>query len=77
MNRKVVSEISQLEDIFVLNKKNLSTTTTKKSGYFQIKGSVGDTLQFSSVQFKGVTIVLKRQNVETDLVFVKMESLIN
>ena len=73
---KVVSEITELQDIFILNKKNNLSTTTKYGGYFEIKAAVGDTLQFSSVQFKGVTIVLKRQDVETDLVFVKMEALV-
>lgn len=75
-NGKVVSEITELDDIFILNKQNKLSTLTKKGGYFEIKGAVGDTLLFSSVQFKGVQFILKNQNLETDLFFVKMEALV-
>lgn len=71
---KVDSEITELEDIFVLNKNNHLSTSTKKGGYFEIKSTLGDTLQFSSVQFIGVQIVLKKEIFETELVLVKMES---
>ncbi len=76
LNGKVVSEITELEDIFVLNKNNHLSTSTKKGGYFEIKSRVGDTLQFSSVQFKGVKIILKKQDLETDLILIKMEALV-
>ena len=71
---KVVSENSDLDGIYVLNLKNLKSATTAKGGYFEIKGAIGDTLQFSAIQFKSLKFALRQQDFDSDLFFIKLET---
>ena len=71
---KVVSNQGDLEGIYVLNLKNTKATTTTQGGYFQIQGTIGDTLQFSSMQFKPLRMALKQQDFDSDLFFVPLET---
>lgn len=73
---KVVANSSDLEGIYIVNLKNDTSTATEKGGYFSIRASVGDTLLFSAVNFKGIEITLKESDLEKAIFFVKMETLI-
>lgn len=72
---KVIADSSDLESIYIVNLKTNNASLTERGGYFEISASVGDTLMFSSVQFKGVKIALKKEDFEKELLFVKMETL--
>lgn len=72
---KVIADSSDLESIYIVNLKTNNASLTERGGYFEISASVGDTIMFSSVQFKGVKIALKKEDFEKELLFVKMETL--
>ena len=72
---KVVADAADLEGIYIVNLKSDLSTLTEKGGYFSIPATEGDTLIFSSVQFKGEKVKIKKQDLEGDLFFVKMEIL--
>ena len=74
---KIVSESNLLEDIHVINLTENKGTVTDSRGYFQIKAKVSDTLQFSAINLKAIRYVLKESDLNKDLLFIKMESLIN
>ena len=74
---KIVSESNLLEDIHVINLTENKGTVTDSRGYFQIKAKVSDTLQFSAINLKAIRYVLKESDLTKDLLFIKMESLIN
>ena len=71
---KVVSDNSDLDGIYVLNLKNLKSATTAKGGYFEIKGAIGDTLQFSAIQLKSLKFALRQKDFDSDLFFIKLET---
>lgn len=73
---KIVANSSDLEGIYVVNLKTDISTVTEKGGYFSIRASVGDTLLFSAVNFKGIEIMLKQSDLDKAVFFVKMEALI-
>lgn len=77
INGKVVSESSLLEGIHIINLSKKNGAVTDARGYFQISAKVSDTLQFSAVNLKARRYVLTANDFSKDLVFVKMESLIN
>lgn len=72
---KVVADANDLEGIYIVNLKTDASTLTEKGGYFSIPATEGDTLQFSSVQFKGVQQIVKKEDLTSELLFVKMEIL--
>ena len=72
---KVVANTNDLEGIYIVNLKTELSTLTEKGGYFFIPAVEGDTLLFSSVQFKGLKLALKKEDFNSDLFFVKMEIL--
>jgi hypothetical protein len=76
INGKVIADYSDLEGIYIINLHTEKSTITERGGYFSINASVGDTLVFSSVQFKALKISLKEQDFTKELLFVKMETLI-
>ena len=73
---KIVADYSDLEGIYIVNLKTDNSTTSLKGGYFSIYASVGDTLLFSAVQFKGIKIAITKDDLEKTILLVKMESLI-
>lgn len=77
INGKVVSESSLLEGIHIINLSKKNGAITDSRGYFQISAKISDTLQFSAVNLKARRYVLTANDFLKDLVFVKMESLIN
>lgn len=72
---KIVANSSDLEGIYVLNLKSDHSTLTEKGGYFTIAASVGDTLMFSAVQFKGIEVAVKESDFDKPVFFVKMETI--
>lgn len=75
-NGKIVSESSLLEGIHVINLSSNNGAVTDSRGYFQIKAKVSDTLQFSAIHLKATQHILKENDFSTDLLLIKMESLI-
>ena len=76
LNGKIVANYSDLEGIYIVNLKTDNSTASLKNGFFSINASVGDTLLFSAVQFKGIKIALSKDDFEKTLFLVKIESLI-
>jgi len=74
---KVVSESSLLEGIHIINLSKKNGAITDSRGYFQISAKISDTLQFSAVNLKATRYVVSNNDFSKDLVFIKMESLIN
>ena len=74
---KVTAEAADLEGIYVVNLKTEKTVITKNGGYFTIPAVEGDTLMFTAVEFKGKRMVLTKADLEKDLVFIKMEMIVN
>ena len=70
---KIISDYSDLEGITILNLSQKKTYSSQKQGYFIVIAQVGDTLNFSSVQFKSKQVVVKKQNFGNDLFFVPLE----
>ena len=68
---KVMASVQALDGIYVLNLTSKKETITKEGGYFTIPARVGDSIMFSSIQFKGKTLVLDSKSWEDSLFFVK------
>ena len=73
---KVTSNYSDLEGIYLINTKTNESTLTEHGGYFSIRASAGDTLAFSSIQFKALKVALKEKDFDKDLFFVQIEPMI-
>lgn len=76
INGKVTADYNDLESIYIVNLKTEKSTLTERGGYFSINASVGDTIMFTSVQFKSLKITLKEEDFNKELLFVKMETFI-
>lgn len=74
---KIVASVQDLEGIHVINISDKNYTSTASGGYFTIKASVGDTLQFSAVHLIGQAIKIKSDDFGENLFFVKMIPKIN
>ena len=72
LNGKVTSTFSDLEGIYLINNRSKENTLTEYGGYFSIEAAVGDTLVFSSVQFKAAKVVLTEADFNKELFFVKL-----
>ncbi len=73
---KVIANSYDLDGIYVVNLRSDVSTLTENAGYFSIPAIEGDTLLFSHVQLKGLKIVLKKNDFDVPLFFVKMEVLL-
>ncbi|TDO97666.1 carboxypeptidase-like regulatory domain-containing protein [Flavobacterium sp. 245] len=62
INGKVASNVSDLEGVYVINAQTEAMTVTNASGAFSILANVGDTLVFSSIQFKENKVLLTAAN---------------
>jgi len=76
LNGKVTSTFSDLEGIYLINNRSKENTLTEYGGYFSIQAAVGDTLVFSSVQFKALKIPIKETDFNKELFFVKMDPIV-
>jgi hypothetical protein len=74
---KVIADANNLDGIYVVNLKTDDGTITQSSGYFSLPVEVGDTLMLSSIQFKGIKIGIKEEDIAKELFFVKMQPLMH
>ncbi len=74
---KITASVSELDGIYVVNKKTDKVVTSEKGGYFAIPARSGDTLMFSSIQFKGRSVLLTDEDFEMQLLFVPLESMVH
>jgi len=66
---KIVSNTNDLEGVYVVNAQTEVMTTTNAEGGFSILAKAGDTLVFSSIQFKEKRVLLLPENF-SDLNFI-------
>ena len=75
INGKIISNTNDLEGVYVVNAQTEVMTTTNADGTFSILAKEGDTLVFSSIQFKENRILLTPENF-SDLNFTVKLSLV-
>lgn len=75
VNGKIVSNTNDLEGVYVVNAQTEVMVTTSADGSFSIMAKPGDTLVFSSIQFKESRVLLTSANF-TDLNFTVKLSLV-
>lgn len=69
---KVLADFGDLDGIYVINLKTEKTVITDKEGVFLVPSAVGDTLLFSSVQFKEIRLVLAVKNFYDNEILVRL-----
>lgn len=74
---KITAYTPSLDGIYVLNLSSRKETVTKEGGYFSIMAKEGDSIMFSSIQFRGKTVVVDPGDFEKELLFVKLETMVN
>lgn len=74
---KIVSDLTDLEGIHVINRSKQKGTVTARGGYFEIYANTNDSIIFSSVNLKGITYLVKKDDFEKELLFIPMESMLN
>jgi hypothetical protein len=77
LSGKINANLNDLEGIYVVNLKTEKSVITDKGGYFSIDATSGDVLLFSSIQLKGLRIELFAEHFKQELLFVKMEIMVN
>ena len=70
---KIVADYPDLDGITVYNLKSELIVISEKNGYFTIAASVGDTIQFSAVQFQTYKHVVKSKNLNDSNVIIQMQ----
>ena len=74
---KIISEVKDLENIYVINLNTDKAVSTDDGGYFEINVAVGDTLMFSAVQIITNKVIINNKDFEKDLLLVRLEPMIN
>lgn len=74
---KITSDISGLENIYIVNKNTEKFAVTEPGGYFAIAAKAGDTLMFSSIQFKAKQIEVTSEDFSERLLLVRLEAMIH
>ncbi|KAF2327257.1 carboxypeptidase-like regulatory domain-containing protein [Flavobacterium daemonense] len=77
INGKIASVGSDLEGVYVINAKTEAMVMTNASGAFSILANVGDTLVFSSIQFKEKRVLLTADNFSDINFTVKLSMVMN
>ncbi|RTY90886.1 hypothetical protein [Flavobacterium sp. GT3R68] len=77
LHGKITAATSDVEGIYVINMKTEKAVITTTGGYFTIPAAEGDTLMFSAVQFKGKRVVVSKDGLNNNLMFVYMELMVN
>lgn len=75
INGKITSNTHDLEGVYVVNAETENMVTTNADGTFSIRAKAGDTLVFSSIQFKENKTLLTQENF-SDLNFTVKLSLV-
>lgn len=68
---------SDVEGIHILNLTSKFYTITNEKGEFSITGKLNDTLVFSSVQYKIVSLKISRDNLINKYILVELEDYVN
>ncbi len=63
---RVVADSIQGYAINIVNYSNLKGTTNDENGFFNIPANVGDSVVFSSVQYKAVTLKVSEENLDNE-----------
>lgn len=74
---KVISDVSNIDDILVVNITSKNTASTEKGGFFSIFAKPTDTIMFSGLQIKGIQVVLKDTDFSENLFFVRLKAQIH
>ncbi len=74
---KVVSTSSSLEGIHILNLNKGIGIATNDRGYFSIRVTIGDTLQFSAIHLIATKHIIEKDDFGENLLFVEMKSKLN
>lgn len=77
INGRIASSTSDLEGVYVINAQTEAMTVTNASGAFSIMANVGDTLVFSSIQFKEKRVLLTADNFSDINFTVKLSMVMN
>jgi hypothetical protein len=77
LNGKVISELVDLDGIYIVNLKTDQSTATENGGFFTINAAIGDTIMFSALQIKGIKIVIGEADLNKELFTVKLAPMIN
>lgn len=62
LNGRIISNTNDLEGVYVINAQTEVMSTTTVGGLFSITAKSGDTLVFSSIQFKETRVVLTKED---------------
>ena len=73
---KIISTYDELEGIYVINKTAELTVATSKGGYFTIPAAINDTLVVTAIQFVARQVVVQPENMQGNLMFVKLEFMV-
>lgn len=74
LNGKVIADLYNLEEIDVINIQTEKFKKTQTGGYFSIDVKDGDTLMFSGINIKGLKVLVCEEDLQKDLLFVKLET---
>lgn len=77
LSGRVIDETTYVEGFYVINLKTEEAVITDNSGYFSIAAIVGDTLLFSSAQYRGIRVVLTAADFRKGPFSVQMEPIMN
>lgn len=67
---RIISEISDLEGVHIINLTKISGTVSDKEGYFLIKAKVSDTLMFSALFLERKKYVITPEDITNKLILV-------
>lgn len=74
---KIVADSTSTEKVNVVNARNEKTTFTDKEGFFQMGVQVGDLLVISAVNLDSKRIVISAEDIQREVLIVKMNPKIN
>lgn len=74
---KVINLNTGIADVHVINTSSNKATITDEDGLFSIAARLNDTILFSAVQYKRMTLVVTRAMLESSSIVVPLEEFIN
>jgi len=69
-----MADLYNLEDMDVINIQTEKFKQTQTGGYFSIDAKEGDTLMFSGTNIKGLKVLICKEDLEKDILFVNLET---
>lgn len=74
---KIISDIANLEGIYVVNVSNKTSVLTNAEGYFAIEAKLNDVLVVSALSIEGLEIRLNNKSFEQNPLLVRVKAKIN